>query len=211
MEARMTAFERRTHWEGVYDAKQPGEVSWYQERALTSLALINQANIPLDATIADIGGGASTLVDDLIAQGRTSVIVLDISEAALGHARARLGSRAERVQWIAADVTQWRPRRPVALWHDRAVLHFLTEERDQRAYGDHLREALTPNGWAVIAGFAPGGPTKCSGLDIVQHNADSLAALLGDGFALVTMRAEIHRTPWNAEQAFCYHLFHRQH
>lgn len=206
----MQTSERQAHWEGVYSAKTPGEVSWFQARPDISLDLIDRAGTLFGDSIVDVGGGASNLVDNLLAAGRTSIIVLDISAAAFTHARSRLGARANDVSWIVADVMQWRPSNRVAIWHDRAVLHFLTEAADQQQYAARLREALAPTGWAIIAGFAPGGPTKCSGLDVVQHDSDSLARLLGNGFELVETRDEIHRTPWQAEQAFRYHLFRRR-
>lgn len=201
--------ERNAHWQGVYESKAPDEVSWFQERPDVSLAMIDAAELPRDAAILDVGGGASTLVDHLLAAGYSSLTVLDISEAALARARARLGSSAERVTWIATDVTCWQSHAPVDLWHDRAVLHFLTASKDQQAYAAALRATVRPLGWAIIAGFAPGGPMKCSGLDIVQHDADSLRALLGEEFRLVDARDEVHRTPGNAEQAFRYHLWRR--
>lgn len=206
----MSEPDRHSHWEGVYSTKSPAEVSWFQTRPDTSLELIKRTGAPLDATIVDIGGGASTLVDHLLADGRSSLIVLDLAESALAHARARLGDKAARVEWIAADVTQWRPERRVQLWHDRAVLHFLTDARDQAAYVQALRAALQPSGWAIIAGFAPGGPKRCSGLEIVQHDAASLQALLGDDFQLSATREETHQTPWGADQSFRYHLFQRR-
>ncbi len=133
--------------------------------------------------------------------------MLDISEAALAHARKRLGQNAKRVKWITADVTTWAPEITVDFWHDRAVLHFLTARADQEAYFRTLKNTLRPGGWAMIAGFAPGGPTECSGLPIVQHDADSLQNLLGDDFTLIEQRDETHRTPSGAKQAFRYHLF----
>lgn len=201
--------ERRAHWQGVYGAKSPGEVSWFQERPDVSLELIEATGLANDASMLDVGAGASTLVDHLLGRGRSSLAVLDISEEALQHARARLGSDADRVRWIAADLTRWRPEETVDLWHDRAVLHFLTASEDQQAYADTLRAALKPCGWAIIAGFAPGGPLKCSGLEIVQHDAESLAQLFGYEFELIDTRDEVHHTPWGAEQAFRYHLFWR--
>lgn len=201
--------ERQAHWQTVYVTKSPGEVSWFQERPAVSLALIEATGLPATAAILDVGGGASTLVDHLLASGHTSLSVLDISAEALEHSRIRLGPLAKRVTWIAADVTRWRPDEQVDLWHDRAVLHFLTAAADQQAYFETLRAALRPRGWAIVAGFAPGGPTRCSGLEIVQHDAESLAELLGPGFGLVEARDEVHRTPWGADQAFRYHLFRR--
>ncbi len=201
--------ERRGHWQGVYGAKAPGEISWFQERPDVSLELIEATGLANDASILDVGAGASTLVDHLIAGGHSSLAVLDISEEALRHAQARLGTDADRVRWIAADVTHWCAEKPVDLWHDRAVLHFLTVRADQKAYAETLRAALKPCGWAIIAGFAPGGPLNCSGLEIVQHDAESLAELLGYEFELIETRDEAHHTPWGAEQAFRYHLFWR--
>lgn len=201
--------ERHAHWQSVYGTKAPGDVSWFQERPDVSLALIEATGLPNDAAILDVGGGASTLVDHLLASGHSALAVLDISEAALSHARARLGDDAQRVAWIAADVTRLLPAAPVDIWHDRAVLHFLTARSERKAYFDTFRAALKAGGWAVIAGFAPGGPLKCSGLDIVQHDSASLMELLGPGFELIETRNEVHRTPWGAEQAFRYHLFWR--
>ncbi|MDZ4761195.1 MAG: class I SAM-dependent methyltransferase [Alphaproteobacteria bacterium] len=202
--------DRHSHWEGVYSTKLPTEVSWFQTRPDVSLELIKLTGARLDATIVDIGGGASTLLDHLLTEGRSSLIVLDLAESALAHSRSRLGGIAADVEWIATDVTRWRPERRVHLWHDRAVMHFLTEARDQAAYVQSLRAALHPGGWAIIAGFAPGGARRCSGLDIVQHDAASLQALLGDNFALMATREETHRTPSGADQLFRYHLFKRQ-
>ncbi len=157
----------RAHWETIYGEKLPEAVSWRQERPDLSTELIHRTELAPDATILDVGGGASTLVDHLLAEGRRSLIVLDISETAFAHARKRLGEDAKRVKWITADVTTWAPDISVDFWHDRAVLHFLTEHADQEAYFRTLKAALNPDGWVMIAGFAPGGPTECSGLPIV--------------------------------------------
>ncbi len=201
--------DRRTHWEDVYSKKSPGEVSWYQATPEISLDLVRRTGLPRDAAIVDVGGGASTFVDHLLREGYSSLHILDISGHALSHARERLGAAAGRVGWIVADVTRWRPDVSADLWHDRAVLHFLTDPDDQNAYADTLRTTLKPGGWAIIAGFAPGGPRKCSGLDIVQHDATSLQRLLGPEFRLVETRDENHATPWGAPQAFRYHVFRK--
>ena len=201
--------DRHAHWESVYGSKAPDQVSWFQARPDVSLDLINKLDLGVEASILDVGGGASTLVDYLLAEGRTSLAVLDLSEAALAHARTRLRDKSGRVSWIAADVTSWMPEAAVDVWHDRAVLHFLTDQSDREGYARALHSALKPGGWAIIAGFAPGGPQKCSGLDIVQHDADSLQALLGEEFALTRTRDDVHRTPWGAEQSFRYHCFRR--
>ncbi len=197
----------RAHWETIYSKKPPETVSWRQERPDLSIELIYQAKLKSDATILDVGGGASTLVDHLLAERHHALAVLDISQASLTQARRRLGERARRVKWITADITTWKPDISVDFWHDRAVLHFLTERSDQEAYFRALKSAVSAGGWVMIAGFAPGGPTQCSGLPIVQHDAVSLQNLLGDDFTLLDTRHETHRTPSGAEQAFRYHLF----
>lgn len=204
-----TSPDQKTHWETIYGEKSPEAVSWRQERPNLSIELVRLAELAPDATILDVGGGASTLVDHLLAEGRRSIIVLDISKTALAHARERLGENAGRVKWITADITTWTPKTRVDFWHDRAVLHFLTKRADQESYFQTLKQALRPGGWVMIAGFAPGGPTECSGLPIVQHDAESLQNLLGDDFMLIETRDETHRTPAKAEQAFRYHLFRR--
>lgn len=205
-----TESERRTHWETVYSTKQPADVSWYQPEPELSLKLIRRTLVPRNAAIVDVGGGASTLVDHLVRGGFNDLTVVDIAEPALEHARRRLAASAERVTWISADVASWRPSRAVDLWHDRAALHFLTDERDQRAYADVLRTTLRPGGWAIIGGFAPHGPLQCSGLDVVRHDAESLTALLGKSFVLMETHGEIHVTPQGREQAFRFHLFSRR-
>lgn len=202
--------DRHSHWEGVYSTKASTDVSWFQPRPEISLDLINSTSLPPDAAMVDVGGGASTLVDNLLMEGRSTLAVLDLSGSALTQARQRLGAEAARVAWVVADVTQWRPERPVRLWHDRAVLHFLTVAADQQAYATTLRTALEPGGWAIIAGFAPGGPQKCSGLEIVQYDAASLQTLLGLGFTLKDTREETHTTPWGSAQLFRYHVFQRR-
>jgi hypothetical protein len=198
-----------THWDDVYSAKRAEDVSWHQAEPALSLKLIRRAGVARNAALVDVGGGASTLVDHLVRDGFTDVTVLDIAAPALEQSRARLGADAERAAWIAADVTQWRPAKRFRLWHDRAVLHFLTEPDHQAAYACTLRAAVDGDGWAIVAGFAPGGPVKCSGLPIVQHDGESLQRLLGDEFDLMETHGETHVTPWGAEQAFRYHLFRR--
>lgn len=197
----------RAHWETIYGEKSPEAVSWRQGRPDLSIELIHRTELAPDATILDVGGGASRLVDHLLAEGRRSLVVLDIAETALARARERLGDDAKRVKWITADVTAWTPDTNVDFWHDRAVLHFLTERADQEAYFRALKNALRPFAWVMIAGFAPGGPTECSGLPVVRHDAESLQKLLGDDFTLTEQRDETHRTPSGSEQAFRYHLF----
>lgn len=201
--------DQNAHWDRVYSEKSAEEVSWRQGEPTLSLKLIARTGIEHGAAIVDVGGGASTLVDHLLLRTFTDLTILDIAAPGLAQAQARLGGEAERVRWVVDDVTKWRPGRKHRLWHDRAVLHFLTDAAAQAAYVDTLRFATDGDGWAIIAGFAPGGPVKCSGLEIVQHDAMSLQRLLGDEFQLMETHGEIHVTPWETEQPFRYHLFRR--
>lgn len=199
--------ERKEHWNQVYQTKAPDNVSWYQRRPDLSLSLIAAASIGKDAGIIDVGGGASVLVDHLLDLGYTNLAVLDLSRAALSISRARLGARAAAADWFEADVTFFEPPRRYGLWHDRAVFHFLTDADDRCRYVATLRKALQPNGAVVMATFAPEGPPKCSGLDVMRYDEQSIAAELGDEFQLREVRRETHMTPWQAEQRFNYFRF----
>lgn len=200
---------RTEHWNKVYLTKAPDDVSWHQVRPEMSLSLIAHAGVGVEAGIIDVGGGASTLVDHLLEAGHSHVAVLDISEAALDHSRARLGKRAAEVEWLVADVTEFEPPHKFALWHDRAVFHFLTDAADQRKYVEVLRRTLEPGGHVIIAAFAPHGPEKCSGLEVCRHDAASVGVALGAEFELLEQAEETHHTPWDTEQAFGYYHFRR--
>lgn len=201
---------RRQHWEAVYTAKPFTEVSWYQEIPATSLRLVDAAGAGPKDAIVDIGGGASTLVDHLLDRGFGDLTVLDISAHALEQARNRLGNRASRVAWEQADVTSFAPRRSYDLWHDRAVLHFLTGEADRRRYVDVLERALAPGGHLVVGTFGPEGPEKCSGLDVRRYSVEMMAELLGPGFELQRDEIDTHETPWGAPQQFLFTLWLRK-
>jgi len=203
------AVDRRAHWERVYRGKQPTETSWYQAEPTLSLELIGNAGVGPGDGLIDVGGGASLLVDHLLARGYADVTVLDLSAEALQHARRRLGPDARRVAWIEADVTEFVPTRTFALWHDRAAFHFLTDPADRRCYVQVLQAALDPGGQAIIAAFAPDGPERCSGLDIVRYDADTLGAALGGEFRLLEERRESHLTPQGREQRFGFYRFQR--
>jgi SAM-dependent methyltransferase len=190
------------HWETVYSEKHERDLSWFQESPEPSLELIVRAGATPASDVIDIGGGASRLVDALLARGFAHVSVLDLSETALAKARARLGDGAEKVKWIAADVTAWQPDARYDVWHDRAAFHFLTEPDAQRAYVERLRLALRDGGHAIIATFAHDGPEKCSGLPVARHSAETIGALLGTEFALVDARRHEHATPWGSVQKF---------
>jgi ubiquinone/menaquinone biosynthesis C-methylase UbiE len=202
--------DRKAHWEQVYQAKAPTEVSWYRPRLQISLELIQASGIARDGRILDVGGGASTLADDLLDEGYGHVTVLDLSAKALGESRARLGDRAGLVAWIEGDVTQVAlPAQGYDLWHDRAVFHFLTEPADRDAYVGAARGSLKPGGHVVIATFGPEGPTRCSGLEVVRYGPDALARAFGEGFRLREARREEHRTPAGKPQQFLYGLLER--
>jgi SAM-dependent methyltransferase len=205
----MSTENRHDHWEKVYAGKAENEVSWFQESPAPSLELIERAGANRNSAIVDIGGGASRLVDALIDRGFSALTVLDLSEAALAKAKARLGERAAQVQWIASDVTTWQPRQSFDLWHDRAAFHFLTEAADRAAYLSRLRQALRPGGHAIIATFALDGPERCSGLPVVRYDAAGLGRMLGEDFALVESRRHQHTTPWHSAQSFQFSIFRR--
>lgn len=196
--------ERKQHWEQVYQQKQPTEVSWFQPRPEISLQLIARCDVTKDAPIIDVGGGASRLVDNLLAEGFSDVSVLDISGAALQHARQRLGAAAEQVSWIEADATQFQPPRQYVLWHDRAVFHFLIDAADRELYRQRLNAGLASGAHLIIATFALDGPTMCSNLPIQRYSPETLAAELGAGFELVETVTELHITPVQKQQSFVY-------
>lgn len=196
--------DRKTHWEQIYQKRLPVEVSWYQKEPGLSLQLIDSVHLPFDAPLIDVGGGASTLVDKLCDEGYRDISVLDISPRALGHAKTRLAGQAGMVEWVEADVTHFKPSRRYALWHDRAVFHFLTEKTDREKYISILKQALEPGGHLIMMAFAIGGPTKCSGLDIVQYDVNKLMKELGMGFQLVASGHKTHITPTGNRQKFAY-------
>lgn len=202
-------FDKKQHWENVYENSSPLRVSWFQGEPALSLRLIHNAQIALDAPVLDVGGGASVLVDALCGIGYTKTAVLDISAKALAHAKTRLADKAGSVEWFEADVTHFCPPHPFALWHDRAVFHFLTARADRQAYVDVLNQALEPGGHLIMMAFAIDGPTKCSGLDIVQYDEDKIMAELGAGFELIESGRETHVTPAEKEQKFAYFRFKR--
>jgi SAM-dependent methyltransferase len=181
----MSAVSRQDHWRNVYATKRENEVSWFQDSAVPSLELIEGIGATPHSHVIDIGGGASRLVDALTAKGFNHLAVLDLSEAALRSAQARLGASAAKVEWIVADVAAWEPRRLYDVWHDRAAFHFLTEAADRAAYVERLRRALRPGGHAIIATFAPDGPERCSGLPVMRYDAVSLSKTLGPPFDLM--------------------------
>jgi SAM-dependent methyltransferase len=210
MPQRESGDARRDHWETVFREKREDEVSWFQDRPSTSLALIARAAADRSARIVDVGGGASRLVDALLDDGYRNVAVLDVSDAALAKARARLGSRADLVQWVVSDLLVWVPDTTFDVWHDRAVFHFMTRPEERAAYLATMSRALEPGGHAIIATFATNGPEKCSGLPVRRYEPEGLAAELGSAFRLVESAREEHATPAGKMQAFQYSRFQRE-
>lgn len=199
--------DRKEHWDTIYRTKAPHALSWHQERPELSLRLIEHTGVGRGAAIIDVGGGASVLVDHLLELGYSRVAVLDISSAALDHARQRLGKRATMVQWIVADVTGFAAPHRFAVWHDRAVFHFLTASGDREEYVAALKRGLEPNGHFIVATFALEGPAKCSGLDVCRYDADSIQRAIGKAFRLLEQVDETHRTPSGGAQAFTFFRF----
>ena len=195
----------KAHWERVYTKKPATDVSWFQEHAYISQRLIAETGAPKSASIIDVGGGASTLIDDLLADGYQALTVLDLSSAALAAAKARLGLLAERVRWIEADITAADlPHHSYDIWHDRAVFHFLTNETDRRAYVERVRHAVRPGGHVIVATFAEDGPATCSGLPVVRYSAGGLHGEFGPDFNLIRHERETHQTPMGTTQEFLY-------
>jgi 2-polyprenyl-3-methyl-5-hydroxy-6-metoxy-1,4-benzoquinol methylase len=197
----------KAHWDDVYRRKPPTAVSWYAAHLATSLRLIEQVAPHPAAQIIDVGGGESTLVDDLVSAGYRNVSVLDISATAVEVAKQRLGANADRVTWIVDDVTRAvLPEHRFDVWHDRAVFHFLTEPDARQAYVRQVAMSMKQGGHVIVATFGPEGPKQCSGRDVVRYDAHSLHDEFGARFDLVQSTTELHETPWGAMQQFVYCL-----
>jgi len=197
--------DSKSHWEKVYTTNEPEAVSWYRAHLETSLALIERAAHSRSASIIDIGAGESTLVDDLLASGYENITVLDVSQAALDVTKKRLGLLAEQVKWVVADVTQMQLESfAYDVWHDRAVFHFLTSVEQRAAYVRNVAKAVKPGGHVIVSTFGPEGPTKCSGLEVMRYNTESLHGEFGPRFRLVESSNELHQTPFGTTQQFIY-------
>jgi len=203
--------DTKNHWEAIYKTKSPQDVSWYSSHLEKSLELILSLGLPKSSAIMDVGGGASTLPDDLLAEGFKNITVLDISSEALEVSKRRLGDKAQSVQWIGSDVTKTLLKSDgYDLWHDRAAFHFLTQREDRAKYIDTLKSALKSGGYILIGTFGPNGPLKCSGLEIVRYSVQNLEKELGVTFKLEQSFTEIHKTPFDTTQEFLYSLFRKQ-
>jgi 2-polyprenyl-3-methyl-5-hydroxy-6-metoxy-1,4-benzoquinol methylase len=194
-----------SHWEHVYRTKAPDRVSWYRPHLDRSLQLIESAAPARAASIIDIGGGESTLVDDLLARGYRNVTILDLSQTALNVTRERLGEAGERIHWLCADVTQAElPAHSFDVWHDRAVFHFLTTQEQRTAYVRLAARAVKPGGHVIVSTFGPEGPMRCSGLEVARYDADGLHSEFGERFKLIESSTELHETPFGTTQQFLY-------
>ena len=203
--------DRRQHWETAYRTRSELEVSWFRPRLDVSLAIIERLQLDPSAAILDVGGGASTLADDLLARGFRQITVLDLSPTALTRSQDRLGEAAGSVEWICCDLFEVSlPEKRISLWHDRAVFHFLTEPADRARYRSQLEHALASSGHVLIATFSLEGPQRCSGLEVCRYSIESLHRELGSGFDLVEAHEETHQTPSGASQEFLYGLFRRR-
>lgn len=195
--------DSKSHWEDVYTSKKSDAVSWYSPHLATSIGLIERARLGVDASIIDVGSGASTLADDLLERGFSRLTLLDLSAAALAVTRERLATNGKSVEWIEGDATCVAlPAAAYDLWHDRAVFHFLVERESRARYVAQVRRALKPGGCLVMATFGLNGPPRCSGLDVARYSPESLGAELGISFTLEESLTEEHRTPWGAIQEF---------
>lgn len=189
------------HWNAAYAAGDSA-ASWTQAHPTRSLQAIAAVSPDSDAPIIDVGGGSSPLAAELLRAGHSDVSVLDLSGAAISLAQRRLGDQADRVRWITADLLAWQPERRYAVWHDRAVLHFFTDPADRARYAETLVDALAPGSCAIIATFAPDGPTRCSGLPVQRYCAEDILTLLGPHFSVVSVHTETHHTPSGRRQPF---------
>ncbi len=198
---------RKEHWEKVYATKLPHEVSWTQELPKTSLDFVHSFHLPKTASIIDVGGGDSRLVDYLLNEGYENVSVLDISEHAIEKAKQRLGAKAAKVNWIVSDVVEFRPTTLYDCWHDRATFHFLTSTSDINTYLNTARQAVS--GFMVIGTFSDKGPKKCSMLEVHQYTEEELQQQLTNGFEKLKCITEDHTTPFNTTQNFLFCSFRR--
>ncbi len=200
--------DRRNHWDTVYETKNPNEVSWTQEIPKTSLDFIKSFDLTKKSKIIDIGGGDSKLVDFLIKEGFENITVLDISEKAIEKAKKRLGPKAEKVNWVVSDITEFEPKETYEVWHDRATFHFLTSEKQIQKYLKIARKSVS--GYLTVGTFSENGPKKCSGLDIRQYNEETLTTEMTNGFKKIKCVTEDHTTPFETKQNFIFCSFKRQ-
>jgi ubiquinone/menaquinone biosynthesis C-methylase UbiE len=205
----MENFDRKKHWENIYQTKELKDVSWFQPTPTTSLDFIKQFNIPTSAKIIDVGGGDSFFVDNLLELGYQDITVVDISESALDRAKQRLGDSADKVKWIVADAASLKLTEKYDFWHDRAAFHFLTQEQEIENYIDTVQQCVNPGGKLVIGTFSENGPKKCSGIEIKQYSEDSMNERFGKYFRKIDCITVDHKTPSGSVQNFIFCSFTR--
>ena len=206
---KMETFDRKNHWENIYNTKELKDVSWFEPTPETSLGFFKQFNVPKSAKIIDIGGGDSFLVDHLLALEYSDITVLDISEAALERAKARLGNDALKVKWIVADAATFKPTEKYDFWHDRAAFHFLTQEHEIVNYLNTVQQSILPTGVLVIGTFSESGPKKCSGIEIKQYSEVSMTEKLNRFFEKIKCITVDHKTPFETIQNFVFCSFRK--
>ncbi len=200
----------KQHWQQVYSTKSTDKVGWYAPHLTTSIKWITSLNLDLDDPIIDVGGGASTLVDDLLDKGYRDLSVLDLSDRAMSVVRERLGTSESQISWFPGDVTEVElPASHFELWHDRAVFHFLVEPGQQMKYMEKLLHALKPGGHVIIGVFELEAPPQCSGLPVQRYSLEKLSAIFGAKFKLERHHKELHKTPSGVEQQYLYCQFQR--
>ena len=203
----MNTFNRKQHWENIYQTKSLDEVSWYQPKPETSLSFFKKYNISKNANIIDVGGGDSFLVDHLLALGYQNITVLDISEAAIERAKKRLAEKANLVEWIVSDITHFTPTKNYDVWHDRAAFHFLTDDNDKECYTEIITKNIAAKGILILGTFSKNGPKKCSGIEIQKYSEEKLSEQFEDGFEKVECFTINHQTPFNTLQNFIFCVF----
>jgi 2-polyprenyl-3-methyl-5-hydroxy-6-metoxy-1,4-benzoquinol methylase len=206
----MAKFDRKAHWNTVYQTKSLNEFSWYQPVPEISLAFMSLLEIPRDAKIIDVGGGDSLLVDHLLAKGFSDISVLDISAAALERAKSRLGKEAKKVKWIEEDVTAFQSSIKYDFWHDRATFHFLVEEKDIQLYQKLVENQISSGGKMLIGTFSDQGPAKCSGISIRQYTPEKLKSTFANGFDQIGCESGDHLTPSGNVQNFVFCCFNKK-
>lgn len=198
----MNSKERSNHWEAIYSKKSFSEVSWYQETPTTSLNLIQSVQIGLNDSIIDIGGGESRFTDHLIQLGYTDITLLDISQQAIDKSKERLANHIDKIDFIASDITEFKPQRTFKVWHDRAAFHFLTSPEDVQTYVHLAEKSIETGGYLILGTFDIGGPLKCSGIEIKQYDEALIGQTFGQCFKVIDSLKEIHPTPFDTEQKF---------
>jgi len=202
-------FDKKRHWENIYENRSPEEVSWYQDTPATSLDFVRKVRLPRSVSIIDVGGGESYLVDYLLEQGYKNITVLDISDAAIRHARQRVGEQAKLVRWIVTDIVNFEPEEKYDFWHDRATFHFLTHDDEIQRYKEIVSTSIKPKGHMVIGTFSDLGPQRCSGLEIHQYSEELMESQFADSFRKVECKRVDHVTPYNTIQNFLFCLFRK--